>query len=97
MAKAHFSNALRSVRVSVAADSSTISSGPCRLWGIFVNSGLSAHDVSIKDGATELVVIPASTAIGVNFNFPRMPFATSLIVDPDDAATGNITVTYEQL
>jgi hypothetical protein len=62
-----------------------------------VHTVLSAHACPIKDNTTTIASLAASSAVGTTLNFETgIPFATSLIVDPDDAATGTITVIYEE-
>ena len=80
--------------VNVATDSTTVSTTPAILYGIYVNTALSAHALPIVDSATTVVTIPASAAAGSIYTFPGIRFETSLIVDPNDAATGSITVAY---
>jgi hypothetical protein len=80
--------------VSVADDTTTVYTGPCMLYGVYVNTVLSAQVLPIKDGATIVVTLPASAAAGSHFPIPGIKFSTSLIVDPDNAATGDIVVAY---
>jgi hypothetical protein len=80
--------------VDVADNSTTVYTGPCILYGIYVNTVLSAHVLPVLDGATTVVSLPASTAAGTSVAYPGIRFNTSLIVDPNDAATGSITVAY---
>ena len=65
--------------------------------GVYVNTVLSAHTCPITDGATTVITLPASWAAGSMQSFPGIRFETSLIVDPNDAGTGNITVAYRPL
>ena len=44
-----------------------------------------------------VVTLPASAAAGSIYTFPGIRFETSLIVDPNDAATGSITVAYRPI
>lgn len=81
--------------VDVANDVTTVCPNPCRLWGIFVNTALSAHACPIMDGAATPITLPASQAVGM-IAFPGIYFGTSLIVDPNNSGTGNITVLYEE-
>lgn len=80
--------------IDVATDSTTVNTGRCYLYGVYTNTVLSAHALPIKDNATTLVTIPASAAAGTFYQFEGLEFATSMIVDPNDAATGNITVAW---
>lgn len=78
--------------VDIATDSTTINTGRCYLHGIYVNTVLSAHACPIQDGSTDKITLIASLAAGTNLVFPGVEFQTSLVVNPNDAATGNITV-----
>jgi hypothetical protein len=80
--------------VNVADNSTTVYTGPCILYGLYVNTALSAQVLPILDGATTVVSLAASAAAGTNITLPGIRFNTSLIVDPNDAATGSITVAY---
>lgn len=80
--------------VDVSNNSTTVYNGPALLFGIYVNTVLSAHALPIKDGSTTVVSLAASSAVGTNPSFPGIRFETSLVVDPDDAATGSVTVAY---
>lgn len=83
--------------VDVADNSTTVYNGPAILFGVYVNTVLSAHALPLLDGATTVVSIAASAAVGTNITFPGIRFETSLIVDPNDAATGSVTVAYRPL
>lgn len=80
--------------VNVADNSTTVYTGPCILYGVYVNTGLSAHVLPLLDGTTTVVSVAASAVAGTNHTFPGIRFNTSLIVDPNDAATGSVTVVY---
>lgn len=89
---------LQATVVDVADNSTTISAVPAMLYGVYVNTVLSAHALPITNAATARITLPASTAAGTQFNYVNgVPFETSLIVDPNDAATGNITVVWSLL
>ncbi len=83
--------------VSVTDNSTTVFTGPCILTGVYVNTTLSAHVLPITDGATTVVSLDSSTAVGTNVNFPSLRFNTSLIVNPDDAGTGSVTVAFRKV
>jgi len=80
--------------VPIADDTTTVYTGPVMLHGVYINTVLSAQVLPIKDGATTVITIPASAAAGSHYPIPGIRFETSLIVDPDNAATGNVTVAY---
>lgn len=83
--------------VDTATDSTTVFAGPALLYGIYVNTVLSAHTVVIADNATAKITLPASLAAGTNLQFPGIRFDTSLVCDPNDSSTGNITIIYRKL
>lgn len=84
--------------IDTSTDSTTVSSVPTLVFGVFVNTVLSAHTVLLVDGSTTVITLPASLAAGTNIHWPNgIRFATSLIVDPDNSSTGNITVLYKPL
>lgn len=87
--------ATRAAVIDVANDSTTIVTGRCFLYGIYINTALSAHALPSDNGSTTRVTLIASLAAGQMLQFPGVLFDTSLIVDPNDAATGNITVFYD--
>lgn len=83
--------------VDVSTNITTISSVPVLLGGVYINESTSAHAIPIYDGATLLFKIPASARVGNSYNLGPTRCETSLIVDPDDAATGSITVLWRDL
>lgn len=83
--------------VDVSTDSTTIYTGKCLLLGLYVNTVISAHTVVIKDNAAAIVTTPASLAAGTNLSFPGIRIETALVVDPDNSATGNITVFWKPI
>lgn len=84
--------------VDTSTDSTTVSSVPVVVFGVFVNTVLSAHTVLLVDGSTTVITLPASLAAGTNLHWPNgIRFTTSLVVDPDNSSTGNITVLYKPL
>lgn len=84
--------------VDVAADSITVYAGPCILYGVYVNTALSAHALPIQDNSTAIITLVASLAAGNSLQWPSgIRFETSLVVNPNDAATGNVTVLYRPI
>lgn len=83
--------------VDTSSDSTTVYNGPAILLGVYVNTVLSAHTVVIQDNSTAKVTLPASLGAGTNLAFPGVRFETSLVVNPDDSSTGNITIFYRPL
>lgn len=81
--------------VDLTDNSTTVYSGRCLIRSVYVNTATSAHDIAVKDGTTTVFTIPASTPSGVRFNLGDTHFKTSLVVDPNDSASGSITVTYK--
>ena len=83
--------------VNVADNTTTVFTGPCILNGVYVNTVLSAHACPIKDGTVAVASLVASAAVGTSIKYPGIRLNTSLIVDPDDAATGSITVAWRRV
>lgn len=82
-------------RVDLSNNSTTVYNGPCRLGNIYVDTVLSAHACPIKDGADAFASLVASLAAGSTVSaFKGSRLVNSLVVDPDDAATGVILVQY---
>lgn len=77
-----------------AVDVSTAT--PALLFGIYVNTVMSAHTVTLNDGVggTALVTIPASTAAGTKINFNGIKFNTGLYLTPNASSTGSITLEW---
>jgi hypothetical protein len=78
-------------------DVTTVLSTAAIVKGIYVNTVMSGHPCLIKNGTDTLLVIPATSAAGTVIDFAGekgVLFDTSVIVDPDNSATGNITVFY---
>lgn len=85
----------RATVVDVADNSTTVSAAPAILYGIFVNTVLSAHTCPITDDVVTILTLVASAAAGTNLWFENgIPFNTSLIVNPNDAATGSLTLVW---
>lgn len=83
--------------VDLSDDITTIENAPCLVKGVYINTALSAHPCPIEDGTLQPFVIPASATPGSAFAFGPARFEDKLIVDPDNAATGNITVVYVRM
>jgi hypothetical protein len=84
--------------VDVSVDSTTVYNGPCIYYGGTVTTALSAHALPVQDNTTPIDAFAASSAIGTSHNFAAgIKCYTSLVVDPNDAATGNITIYYRPL
>lgn len=82
--------------VDLSDNSTTVYAGAAQLVGVHVHTTLSAQDCPIEDGTdgTAFFNIPASTAAGTWLEAGNMRYTSSLYVDPDDSATGQITVVY---
>ena len=81
--------------VDVSDNSTTVYAGKCKVWGVYINTALSAHALPIQDSTTVVFTLVASLAAGNYIPLYGATFDTSLVVDPNDAATGNITIVYE--
>lgn len=83
--------------INTADDITTISAIPALVKGVYINTKLSDHTVNIEDGTEVSFVIPANATAGNFYDWEAARFETSLIVDPDNNSTGNITVLYKDL
>lgn len=82
-------------QVDLADNSTTVYSGPCLLRGVSVVTDISAQACPIKDNTTTKFSLPASATVGQWLECGDARIETSLVVDPDDSATGDITVVYK--
>lgn len=94
MARSARSNTWEYTIVDVAADSTTVTSKPAYLKAIIVNTALSAHALPIYDGTTVVYTLAASSAALTRAELDGIRMKSSIIVDPNDSATGNITVIW---
>lgn len=83
--------------VDTSTDSTTLSTRPAILRGVYVNTTLSAHTVVIKDNTTAAYTLPASLPAGTYIPFGDVTLHGGLVVDPDNDSTGSITVEYKVL
>lgn len=84
--------------VNVADDSTTVYTGACLFFGATVSTGLSAHPLPIQDGANVIAGFAASAAAGTTISTGAgIRCNTSLVVDPNNSATGTITVWFRKL
>lgn len=95
------SNQIREWRyasVDLANDVTTITAVPCLVKGWDVTTAISAHNAPVQDATTPVFVIPASTTAGTGLEYlDPIRFETSLVVDPDNAATGIVTIYYKPM
>jgi len=87
----------RYASVDLSNDVTTITAVPCLVLGAKVTTTMSAHVCPIKDDTATVFSIPASSVVGYSDSVEGTRFETSLVVDPDNAATGVITVFYKVL
>jgi hypothetical protein len=83
--------------VDLADNSTTVFSGPGVFWGFGVTVATSAHAFEVKDGAVIIHSVLASQPIGAEGEKGfGIRVETSLVIDPNDAATGTIVVYYRK-
>ena len=75
----------------------TIHDGPALLFGVYVNTVLSAHTVIFNDGAVAKITLPASLAAGSEKDFHGARFETSLVIAPNASSTGVVVVFYRPI
>ena len=84
--------------VDLSNDITTITTVPCLVKGAYVTNVMSAHACLIKDDTRTVFALPASGAVGTRvIDEDGVKTLNNLIVDPDDAATGKITVLFRVL
>jgi len=84
-------------KIDLATDLSTVLSTPAIVRGFYVNTTLSAHPCDINNGSDIVFIIPASLVAGTVVDFAGeqgVLFDVNIIIDPDDSATGSITIMY---
>lgn len=83
-----------SASVNLSVDSTTVYANPVIFRGASVTTVLSGQVCPITDGTTTLFSFIATAPVGtwLEGGDARM---SSLVVNPDDAATGIITVVYK--
>ena len=82
-------------KVDLSNNSTTVLSSRGRIHAIYVDTVLSNHACPIKDGTTTVFSIVAQAAAGTYLELYGIEFGTSIVVDPDDSATGAIVVIYD--
>lgn len=79
--------------VDLATDADVVvTASPAYLVGFRVDTVMSAHAALIKDSATTMITIAASTAANYNENCHSATFARNITVESDNSATGKIAV-----
>ena len=96
---------LAAVSSPLAPNTTQIQNGPCRLFGVYVNTVLSGHTVAIQNYTTAesplptavtLVTLPASMAAGTSVQYPGIEFSKGMRVVPNISGTGSITLAIKQ-
>lgn len=83
--------------IDLSSGDQTIYDGAAICGGIYVNTVLSAHAVSVADNATNKMTLPASLAAGSERGARPWKAYTSLKVLPNASSTGSITVFWRVL
>ena len=86
--------------VDVSDNDTVVHTGAGRLLGYFINTVLSAHVLPIQDDRAIIITLGSAAAISTEFRWIGPPgvgveYTTSLKVDPNDAASGSITLFYQ--
>ena len=80
--------------VDTSNNTVTVLNAPGYVYGVTVNTALSAHTVVIQDATAAIATIAASAAAGTKIDLFGVYCATSIVVNPDDSSTGSITIFY---
>ncbi len=86
-----------SKKADLVNDTTTVLATAAVVKGVYINTTMSAHACNINNGSNTLLVIPAGSTAGTTIDFAGergVLFDTNLIIDPDNAATGDITIFY---
>jgi len=81
--------------VDLTDNSTVVYTGRCMLRSLIVAADISAHDVVVEDTGTTVAGIAASSAAGTVVDCGDLLCLTGITVDPNDAATGTVTVVYK--
>jgi hypothetical protein len=89
----------RTTVVDLSTDATTVSTVPSLLRGVEVQVANSAQVVPIKNGSsgTTQYTLPASSSVGIWYEAGDARFPAGIYVDPDNSATGTISVTWKPL
>ena len=85
--------------VDLSTAITTVSTLPVIVKGVYVNTVLSADACNINNGTSTIFILKASLAAGSVIDFAGeegVLFDTNLIIDPDNSASGNITILYKE-
>ncbi len=89
--------AWRAKTIDVSNGPVTVSTVGVIVRGVYVNVTINAS-IAFHNGDLPLITIPAATAAGEAYCFAGevgVLFDTNLVVVPDGAATGNVTVMFK--
>jgi len=89
----------RTAVVDLSTDSTSVTAYEAILRGIHIQTATSAQACPIKDGSggTTVFTIPASSAGGIWYECGDVTLQKGIFVDPDNSATGTISVIYKPL
>jgi hypothetical protein len=80
--------------VDLTDNATTVSTRRSILRGAYINTTVSLATI-IKNGTDTVFTLPASTSPGQFIAFGDVVFDAGIVIDPDDSATGSITVVYK--
>lgn len=82
--------------VNLSSDITTVYTGAGYIIGFYVNVSPGVGTTLIKDGTNAIISIPVGLTAGTWIPLGDIEFLTSLVVDPDNSATGSITIVYQK-
>lgn len=82
------------VVVDLSTNSTTVSTRRSMLRGVYVNT-VTSLETNVVDGSTTAFVIPTGVAAGQFIPFGDVVLDGGIVIDPNDSATGSITVVYK--
>jgi hypothetical protein len=85
--------------VDLATDADVVvTASPAVLGGYRVDTVMSAHAALIKDNATTMITIAASTAANYNENYGNgITFTTNITVESDNSGTGKLAILWRAI
>lgn len=84
--------------VDVSNTPVTVASISSLVHGVHIDTTLSANDVVLYDGDNPVFTIPGGSVAGTRFTLsgePGVGFKNSVVVIPDGAGTGQLTLFYK--
>lgn len=80
--------------VDLSANSTVLSTKTSILRGVHVKTTMTGAACTISDGATAKFTVPALSVAGTWIPFGDAKMGNGIVIDPDDAGAGELTVIW---